>query len=269
MRAVVDTNQALKLPSRSTEGDLSQAPSEIALAPYVLAEVLHRGNPEPTLARLREFDVRYGLEPVEVLETVAKSTETEIVTFEPFAVPGSPSYEALKAALYEPSTCHVEWAREVKSRNRNFCSLMFERAKFFRKKLREWDLHKEKFSDLSEVLTKLTFPLSLVVSSISNDPLRKTVVSDEGLLYYAVMRNQYLARFFKTILYYVLSFSRAWRDQNHNFDPSVKRDDWTDLTLPLYAANGDIIMTADRKLRNAIKVIEPTCAISGTSVDKM
>ncbi len=274
MRAVVDTNQALKLTSRSTGGDPSRALSEIALAPYVLAEILLRGNPEPTLTRLRAFTVRYGLEPVKALETVATLTETEIMAFEPFAVPGSATYEAFRTALYDPSPQHVEWAHRVKADNLSFCGLMFERAQCFRRKLRERKIQNPRFEDMAEALLQAgtsatSFLGSLVLSSISNDFCRKLAVREPDLLYGAVIRKQYLGRFFKTIFYFVLSFSRLWKDQVHNFDPSAGRDDWTDITLPLYAGDGDVILTADTKLRNAIKVIEPTRAISGTSVDEL
>ena len=71
------------------------------------------------------------------------------------------------------------------------------------------------------------------------------------------------------ILYYVISYSRAWADQAHNFDPSSTRDDWTDITLPLYAADGNIILTADNKLRTAIRMIEPSGAVLVKGVQEL
>ena len=50
-------------------------------------------------------------------------------------------------------------------------------------------------------------------------------------------------------------------DQNHqklNFDPTADRDDWTDITVPFYAAPGDIILTQDNKLCNAIASVYGT-----------
>lgn len=93
---------------------------------------------------------------------------------------------------------------------------------------------------------------------VRNGGKRQLVVSDQSSLYNAVMQNQYFGNFFRTILYFSISFSRAWKDPIHNFDPTDQRDDWTDITLPLYAAKGDFILTADKKLRNAIAMIEPS-----------
>jgi len=50
-------------------------------------------------------------------------------------------------------------------------------------------------------------------------------------------------------------------DYNHqylNFDPTSDRDDWTDMTVPLYAAPGDTILTQDKKLCDAISTVYGT-----------
>ena len=88
MRTVVDTNQVLKLLPLSGTNALGVAITEITLAPYVIAEVLLRRDPEPTLDHLRSFDIRYGLEPVEAFNRLASLSEAEVIDFEPFVKPG-------------------------------------------------------------------------------------------------------------------------------------------------------------------------------------
>jgi hypothetical protein len=95
-----------------------------------------------------------------------------------------------------------------------------------------------------------------VVDCVSNGSKRTFKVSDPTLLYSAVKQNQYLSRLFITILYYLVSWSRLWADQSLNFDPSATRDDWVDITLPFYAGDGDLILTADVKLQVAVGKIE-------------
>ena len=73
MRLVVDTNQASLLPTEN-RGDL-----RVALSPYVLAEILLRGNPEPTLQRLRPLDIRLGLEISDVLVQLARLQPLQII----------------------------------------------------------------------------------------------------------------------------------------------------------------------------------------------
>ena len=84
-------------------------------------------------------------------------------------------------------------------------------------------------------------------------------VTNRDELYAAVIKNPYLSRFFKTILYYIISFSQAWDDPHRklNFEPGAKRDDWTDMTVALYGGPGDLIITADRKLSGAVTMVNP------------
>jgi len=99
---------------------------------------------------------------------------------------------------------------------------------------------------------------SVAIDSISENGQRSVIVDDPGELYVTVMQNPYLSRFFKTILYYIISFSRAWDHtcRAHNFDPEEKRDDWTDITVPLYVSSGDLIVTTDKKLRGAVARVD-------------
>jgi len=111
---------------------------------------------------------------------------------------------------------------------------------------------------MSEAVSGLPSFQEMVVNWVRNGGKRRCLIADQDDLYNAVMGSQHLGNFFKTILYYLISSSRAWQDQGHNFDPSDQRDDWTDITLPLYAARGDLILTDDKKLRNAVAMIEPS-----------
>jgi hypothetical protein len=70
------------------------------------------------------------------------------------------------------------------------------------------------------------------------------------------MSNPFLARMWKAVLYCLVSWARQWQDQRHNFDASPERDDWVDMTLPLYAADGDVILTGDTKLKTMVGAIE-------------
>ncbi len=83
------------------------------------------------------------------------------------------------------------------------------------------------------------------------------------------MRNQHLRRFFSVFFYYSLAMFHLWENQTSNVDPSEDRDDWTDLSLPLYAKDGDIIVSEDRLLRKAIKTVEPDGRIVAKSWKEM
>ncbi len=275
MRIVVDTNQAYKLPGGPNATKARLSVEGITLAPYVLGEILLRTKPQPTLTALRNFaDIRLGLEVGHVMEKVAGLTETEIVSFEPFSLPSSPEYNLFMQVLTNPSPQIVGRAKQIKNNNRAFCGKMYNLSERFRTKVQNLRLKAPKYCDMNQALVNhgaeaQSFLGSLVVSSISNGSQRSVTVKDPELLYQAVMRNHHLARFFKTILYYTLSFARVWRPQIHNFDPNTNRDDWTDITLPLYASDGDIILTADAKLRNAIRMVNPCGVVVAKSVKEL
>ena len=109
---VIDTNQASLLPKGKKGWTVS-------LSPYVLSEILLRTNPTPTFELLHTFDIRVGLEKLDVLSQLARLSAREIRAFEPFPVAGQTyheDYPALEEALHGPQKVHVDWARETKRR---------------------------------------------------------------------------------------------------------------------------------------------------------
>lgn len=250
MRIVIDSNQIFPFLEKM---DPSGAKREVTLAPYVFAEaLLHKAQQQVDL--LRSFDVLFGLEPSDVMAAVAGLNEEGILGFMP--------YDTTFTLPTKVNQEDISTAQIVKARNRVFADTMFSSAKLFRKRLRDEQL-KHKFSGFSETLEllELSFLQSLVFGSVSNGNSRTLKVPDEKSLYIAVMHNHHLSRHFKMIFYYVISYSRLWVDQTHNFDPSSGIDDWTDITLPLYAGDGDIILTADTKLQTAIRTVESSDAV--------
>lgn len=73
MRFVIDTNQASLLPRKRALA--------VSLSPYVLSEILLRGDPSPTLELLCTFDIRLGLETSDVMVELAQLSPQEITTF--------------------------------------------------------------------------------------------------------------------------------------------------------------------------------------------
>ena len=83
MQVVVDANQASQLPSaRSVTREHS-----ISLSPSVLAEILLRTNPIPTLKILQAYYIRLGLKTVDVMQRLigfyAVSADTWVKSFSP------------------------------------------------------------------------------------------------------------------------------------------------------------------------------------------
>jgi len=270
MRLVVDTNQASLLPIQERGG------LKISLSPYVLAEILLRGNPEPTLQRLRPLDIRLGLEISDVLVELARLSPGEILEFEPFYVPGQhhrKNYEGILDALNGRRPEHLPWAQYIHDNHLEYCGSLVELSKRLRQRLRDEGKGKSKISSFEEAFSGLastpdSFLGSVIVGSITLDGARPAQAPPAELLE-AVLANQYVGRYFRMRLAYHLSISRGWADQQFNFDPSPERDDMTDIALLLYAADGDIVVTADATLSTLIVLTEPEGRITVCRADQI
>ncbi len=212
MWLVVDTNQVGKLPATLAPSKPTGSATGITLAPFVLAEILLRGNPALSLARLQNLPIRIGLQPVDAMEAVAALSQKGIPGFEPFSDGPDPEYAEMQRALARPSPHHKAWAQEVKQGNQTFCKGLISTAVGFRSQVRSQGFGGKKFRDMAHALAELgqgkdSFLGDIVVNSISRSAGPKIGISNADDLYDEVMRNQYLGRSFKMVLCYVLSIS--------------------------------------------------------------
>jgi len=268
MPLVLDTNQALSLPSGRKRDWV------LRLSPYVMAEVLLRGDPAPTLERLSTFRFRLGLDLLDVWIQLSGLSFKEIREFEPFDRLGQQyrqDYDAIVSAMNRVELGHIKWAEHIKQSHRQYMSTMLDNALTFRKHLRELGWAKVKHSTIAEALSEYasdteSFLGSVVVSSITNGGTRPIQTRPDEL-FKAVMENQYVGRFFRTKLAYILSISRVWKDQLLNKDPSPKYDDMTDITLLLYAADGDLILSNDNYLSRLVALVEPKGSVKVCKVE--
>ncbi len=256
MPLVVDTNQAGLLPTDR------QRDWVLALSPYVMAEIM-LGRTR-TLRRLSTFPFKRGLELLDVWIQLSRYSPKEIREFEPFVRPGQQyrqDYDVMVSAMDRVRPTHVEWAKYIKQSHRQYMATLSESAITFRRRLREHGLSKVKHSTFAEALSEYasdseSFLGDAVVGTINYGGRRATETRPDKL-FKAVMENQYVGRFFHAILAYILSISHVWKDQKLNQNPSPKRDDMTDITLLLYAADGDLILSNDNYLSRLVSLIEP------------
>src|SRR5262249_46213183 len=104
---------------------------------------------------------------------------------------------------------------------------------------------------------------SIVVGSIENGGQRVLRLGCDDL-FAAVMRNRQRGRFFRAVLAYFVGISGGWDQQAFrgfgvDFAPGGGggNDDWADLSLFLYAQDGDVILSADRRVGAIARIIDP------------
>lgn len=262
MRLVIDTNQANRLPA-----SLPARFVGLTLSPFLLAEVLLRSRcPRiETLGLLSQHDISIGIQPAEMLDLVAPLEANAIAKLTPFPVPNSEldqlSRRLLNEADYRPA---AEWAKRVKASHLKLCAGFVALSTRARKEIKRQRIKRlANFPDGLEQLAqgRDSFLGSLVNTSVRHKGRRSVAVQDADALYAAVMTNPYLRRYFHSLLYYVVSISRLWRDQRLNRDPASTRDDWADLALSHYVGDGDMIVSNDGLVRQAFAAIDPSIRV--------
>jgi hypothetical protein len=267
MWVVVDTNQARRLPIALRSGPENQPAAGLSLSPFLLAEILLRGEQptRETLAALQRHNYRIGMQPSEMLDLVAITPAAGVAALSPF--PSSDSeLAALSRMLFDErhGAAARGWAEKVKASHLALCGHLETLAALARTRLRR--LKVERLLDFSAALEGLatgpdSFLPSLVNRTVRNNGGRSVVESDPDVLYRAVMANPYLRRYFHGLLYYIVSISRFWGNQLLNRDPSSKRDDWTDVAIGLYVGDGDLVASNDALVRQLFEAIDPSVRV--------
>lgn len=271
MAIVLDTNQVGILCDR-VQKESSLLSLDVTLPPNVLAELI-LWRKRTSINQLYALRPRVGLHLGDVMSVIASSNEDEIRAFRPFPLPttsNSKLYDELLNALKCPTHLQHQWATDRKAKNKDFCGLMKKKALDFRELIRDKKSagiiqNTYRIASIEDAFSAFgkgsqSFVGSIVNASVSEGGKRQVAITDPEKLYDAVMANPFVGGLFKTILFYILSYSRMWdhNNRNHNFDPTPDRDDWTDMTVPLYAALGDTILTQDTKLCDAIATVYGT-----------
>ena len=262
MRLVIDTNQANRLPA-----SLPARFVGLTLSPFLLAEVLLRSRcPRiETLGLLSQHDISIGIQPAEMLDLVAPLEADAIAKVTPFPLPNSELDQLSRRLLNEPDyRPAAEWAKRVKASHVKLCGGFVALSTRARKEIKRQRI--KRLANFPGALEQLaqgrdSFLGSLVNTSVRHKGRRSVAVQDADALYAAVMTNPYLRRYFHSLLYYVVSISRLWRDQRLNRDPASTRDDWADLALSHHVGDGDMIVSNDGLVRQAFAAIDPSIRV--------
>lgn len=251
---IVDTNQADRIPPPARF-----AQNHLCVPELVLAEVGVRPSEARarTFKRWRQYNVRLGLQPSQVMEELAGLSAEQIRRYRPFADPLSTEAGQFARALRGKLDDGLfrPWAEAVRRSGLAFGAAMQPRAITARGKLKQ--VKAGKAADMDEAVGLMAGASSyigeLMISSVRNGGARSSAVSDDDELYAAILANPHLRNFARGLLYYSVAISRAWDEQKANLDPIGNRNDFTDLSLPLYVRdNRDIVWTEDAFARRVL-----------------
>lgn len=267
MRCAIDANQIAELarPSRLTPEEKREI--TLALPPLVWEEYLLRSRPQQGLRELASYNIRFGIGVWDALESVRLLTDAQIRGFEPFVPKNSSLQKKLLADLRNCDQSMITLAQENKALrkldNRQIATTVRANAKNERDARSRGESLAliEDMKDINECLrvSRNAFvgagePLLSAESNraTSTDPLESFRPLPD-----AALENPYLARFFRMFSAQISAFQGMWANKDLNITASENRNDFTDMSLALYANDGDIILTNDAKFRRLFEHCEP------------
>ena len=269
MRCVIDNNQLSSI-SRSSKrlSRIQKRRITVILPPRVWSEALLGPDPTERLTCLAEFVLRFGMDYADIISIARNLTGAQLSGFQPI-VPGKGRLHRnlLKllrygASVVTPHACLMK--QEVISTNQEITSKIAAANRQNRDAMSRC----EDIIPVADVLS-IDHAMQLVGRkhqwfALTDDygSAHQGNCSDCGGIvecdhYEHLRNNPNLDRFARLVVCRHLGYTNSWRERALNVTLAGKRDDFTDLTLALYAADGDVILTADGKFRDAFRYIDP------------
>ena len=229
----------------------------------VWAEILLGPSPKQRLDLLAKYDLVFGMFLPDIYANLSCLNEEEIQEFQPVIDSKSDLYGKYMQRMLQSPDNLMDQARSQKQLASIGSAKLITKIRGFSKsykdaKSRGQHIKIQKFATIDEVMPVMAkvFETQLL-SDVTNYGKRLMRATSADSLYQAVMSNMYLARFLRLLACMHVGYGHNWQDEALNIDPSENRNDRTDMVLGLYAGDGDIIVTQDRKLRNALRCIDP------------
>jgi hypothetical protein len=274
VRIVIDNNQADKIaPATATSPTL-------VFSPHVLAEVVLSPLAGKVLAAVQTYDVKIGITTADAFTQIADLTRTQIHNFEPlpdsdrsYANHYGTALEVLKGRVGHKEPEVQRWAREMKQNGKvNFGASMMDAEKKARERRKIDASVRREFETLEEVLkevdpTERDGFIEWFTYGSASDRGRRQIRTRRRDLTVAAMRNPHLRRLLMSITTYAVGNTQSITSHPKlRVRASTNRDDFTDMLLPFYAADGDVIATDDGFVQALTGFIEPDGAVLAMTI---
>jgi hypothetical protein len=269
-RLILDTNQASSIYKNEAPLDFDPI---IVVPPLTWAEMLNgsRQLGIKLVQAVAQYKVLFGMDLTSIHNHLANFTESEIQSFEPIYPDDSDEHLCRLLTLHKPTELHFKRAKELKQQSiehaASFETLFSENKKQERdKKSRGEAVEQVRFVNLKDAMQQLFY---------GSEPLYRAgfvqMVTDDGTLplksktpesfFDAVLKNPMLRRCLCVHAIISLGYAGVWNDAQFNVSVSQNRNDVADTHLPIYARDGDTILTEDAMLRRAFREADPKKAV--------
>lgn len=271
MRLIVDTNQADDFRRDSAPADVRPT---LVVPPLTWAEILLAPKQEDQRKAMANYDLRYGMDPPTIFAELARLPEVDIRTFDPVFRPDSDRHAKQLQGFCNPSDEHFKRARQLKQWAEDDTGRVIDWLAKNRKKVRDAQATAKSLGETVELvkwatITEADKRLFLcdgapyrkwLIQQITEDDAgngRCIQAASEETLFRAAWDNPAIRHFLRLRATIALGYAECWTNKKLNVPPARRRNDEPDSMLPLFAANGDVILTRDKKLERAIRYADP------------
>ena len=263
MRVILDTNQVAAI-SRVDSATWGAWRGLIFVLPLdVWAEIVLGPHGRDRLAVISGLPIQFGADLMTALRTVAEGTDAQAAVYEPFIRRKSQVDRTMRRLPNAPTRLLQREARKLKDSNRQSMLKIVQRSGLASKKFRDARSRGESpvavkgLETIDDAMRVFGAPGSLISQLLAPGDRSDAGKPEAEAGLSRVFANPYTRRFMQFLVTVHVGYANGWADSTLNVSPSENRDDITDMTLALYAGEGDIILTADSMFRRAYEHIDP------------
>jgi len=262
MRLIVDSNQTD--PIRFTHQKLEKRAYPTLVIPHLVwVELLEGPDAEKRRRALQKFPLLFGMEMGTILDELANRSEYKIRCFVPVYSERSPVHKRITNTFVHPTRDQARAAAEVRDDGRAYRQRILENLPLLHKYHRSRDMAAKARGEALEYTNWHTIRdgehdlflkegapyrqwLIEEVGTDANGKPRRIASKTGNAMFDAAWDNPIFRRFLQLQALVNLGYAqKVWEDPGLNRLPRMKHDDLPDISLVLYARNGDTILTAD------------------------
>jgi hypothetical protein len=262
MRLVVDTNQADSIRFSYKQLPAKSRPT-LVIPHRIWAELLIGGGADARRRAFAKFPLLFGMDMAAIFNELAERSEDRIRSFVPVHAEGSREHAILFKTFQHPMPGQLKMAEELRADGAKYRQRMIDTLPRLRKKHKDQQnaaksrgetLEFEEWFGIEDgehhLFLKADAPyrrwLICQVSTDADEKPRPIAARSGDSMFDAVLENPILRRFLRLQALVNLGYAQTvWDEPTLNRTVRKKNDDVPDVSLVLYARDGDTILTGD------------------------
>ena len=283
MRLIVDSNQADPIRFNYKKLPKKDRPT-LVIPQRIWAELLIGREADARRRALAKFPLMFGMDVADIFDELALLSEDAIRDFVPIFPKSSHEHEVLLNSFQYPYPAQLKMAEEMRAHGAGDRQRILDNLRLLRKTHRDQDnaaksrgekREYEEWHSIEDGTHHLfkkagapykTWLINEVSTDATDNPRAIAAKSGESM-FDAAWDNPLLRRFLRLQALVNLGYADVWEDPKLNRAVRIKHDDVPDVSLVLYARDGDTILTAD-SIRDRIQIADVEKSIQVSTWDE-